>query len=80
MAGMKAIVVKCHHQHGGGCPVARQAAPEVKTVGYITLNGTVGGSNPRSVKVSGFVRRRRGVAAHGGCSSTPKANKAGKGH
>lgn len=49
-AGMKAIVIKCHLTSTVGAAHAASAAvPEVKVLGSISLNGTVGGLSPRSV-------------------------------
>lgn len=52
-AGMRAIVVKCHLTSTvGAAAAACQAVPEVKTIGSISLNNTVGGLSPRSVKAA----------------------------
>jgi hypothetical protein len=48
--GMRAIVVKCHlFPTIGAAAAACELVPQVKTIGSISLNETVGGLSPRSV-------------------------------
>ena len=78
-AGMKAIVVKCHLTSTvGAAQAACQAVPEVKTVGSIALNGTVGGLNPRSVKAAGL--SGAGVVWLPTVDAQYAMDKAGEGH
>jgi len=50
-AGMKGFVVKDHHfSTAPSALMAREAIPEVKTTGGITLCGSVGGINPEAVE------------------------------
>lgn len=51
--GMRALVLKCHLTNTvAAAHAACLAVPEVKSIGSITLNGTVGGLSPRSVITS----------------------------
>lgn len=78
-AGMKAIVVKCHLTSTvGAAQAACQMVPEVKTVGSISLNGTVGGLSPRSVKAA--VLSGAGAVWLPTVDSQYNVDKANKGH